>query len=265
MSIRVKSSCIEEDCTGPAIKVISRSSGECVTCFRCSPCPEGQKLSVPCPSTVIEGTDINCVPMVPADPSVISRASSYATDVFFTLLASPSVRQITETAVTYSHIHNQPSVSATSSTGSYSSITVPLLKTKEGDDSETQQDSNTTVATLSACGVALIFTIVAIVYILKKRGSTTTSICFLCNSTEDVIPDLTSGSGDSESCSVLLSSEDGTASYVNQKLKDSQEDFTCQENDNQPLQQGQTLSVDGTIPPSLDECNLGDGIIIMLC
>ena len=211
--------------------------------------------------------------MVKTDPlSVsISRASAYATDVFFTLLASPSLislyssptgtRQITETAVTYSHIHNQPSVSATISTGSHSSIAVASLETKEGDDSKTRQDSKVTVATLSGCGVALIFTIVAIVYILKKRGSTT--FCSLCSNNEEARPDLTSGSGDSESCSVLLSAEDDTALYVNQNLKDAQQDSTCQENDSQPLQHiGQTLSDDGTIPPSLDDCSLGDGIII---
>lgn len=272
MSIRVQSSCIEEDCTDPAIKVISRSSGECVTCFPCSPCPEGQRLSVPCPSTVLEGTDINCVPMVQADPlSVsISSASAYATDVFFTLLASPSLtslksspsrtRPITETDI--SHIHDQPSISATSSAGSHSSITVASLETKEGGDSGTGQDSNVTVTTLglSGCGVALIVTIiVAIVYIFKKRGSN--SICFLYDNNEDARPNLTSGSGDSESCSVLLPPEDDTALYV--KLKDAQQDATCQENDSQPLQHiGQTLSDDGTIPPSLDDCSLGDGIII---
>ena len=119
-----------------------------------------------------------------------------------------------------------------------------------------------TVATLglSGCGVALIVTIiVAIVYIFKKRGSN--SICFLYDNNEDARPNLTSGSGDSESCSVLLSPEDDTALYV--KLKDAQQDATCQENDSQPLQHiGQTLSDDGTIPPSLDDCSLGDGIII---
>ena len=274
MSIRVKSSCIEEDCEDPAIKVISRSSGECVTCFRCSQCPEGQRLSVACPSTVLEGTDIHCVPMVLTDPfSVsISRASAYATDVFFTLLASPSLislkssstgtRPITETDI--SHIHNQPSISATNSAaGSHSSITVASLETKEGDDSGTGQDSNVTVATLglSGCGVALIVTIiVAIVYIFKKRGSN--SICFLCNDNEEARPNLTLGSGDSESCSVLLSPEDDTALYVNQKFKDAQQDSTSPENDSQPLQHiGQTLSDDGTVPLSLDNCSLGEGII----
>ena len=272
MSIRVQSSCIEEDCADPAIKVISRSSRECVTCFPCSPCPEGQRLSVPCPSTVLEGTDINCVPMVQADPlSVsISSASAYATDVFLPPLPSPSLisfkssptrtRPITETDI--SHIHDQPSISATSSAGSHSSITVASLETKDGDDSGTGQDSNVTVATLglSGCGVALIVTIiVAIVYIFKKRGSN--SICFLYDNNEDARPNLTSGSGDSESCSVLLSPEDDTVLYV--KLKDAQQDATCQENDSQPLQHiGQTLSDDGTIPPSLDDCSLGDGIII---
>lgn len=209
--------------------------------------------------------------MVQADPlSVsISSASAYATDVFLPPLASPSLisfkssptrtRPITETDI--SHIHDQPSISATSSAGSHSSITVASLETKEGDDSGTGQDSNVTVATLvlSGCGIALIVTIiVAIVYIFKKRGSN--SICFLYDNNEDARPNLTSGSGDSESCSVLLSPDD-TALYV--KLKDAQQDATCQENDSQPLQHiGQTLSDDGTIPPSLDDCSLGDGIII---
>ena len=231
-----------------------------MTCFRCSPCPEGQRLSVPCPSTVLEGTDIHCVPMLQA----ISRASAYATDVFFTPLASPSLislkssptrtRRITETGI--SHIHNQPSVSATSSTGSHPSITVAVVETKESDDSGIGQDSYVKVATLSDCGVALMFTIVvAIVYIFKKRGSTT--ICFLCNNNEEARPNLTSGSGGSESCSVLLSLE-------NQKLKDAQQDSTSQENDNQPLLDGQTLSDDGvpTVPLSLDDCSLGEGIVI---
>ena len=266
MSIRVKSSCIEEDCADPAIKVISRSSGECVTCFRCSQCPEGQRLSVACPSTVLEGTDIHCVPMVLTDPfSVsISRASAYATDVFFTLLASPSLislkssstgtRPITESDI--SHIHNQPSISATSSAGSHPSINVAMVETKESDDSGSGQDSYVKVATLSGCGVALMFTIVvAIVYIFKKRGSTT--ICFLCDNNEEARPNLTSGSGGSESGSVLLSPE-------NQKLKDAQQEFTSQENDNQPLLDSQTLSDDGvpTVPLSLDDCSLGEGIVI---
>ena len=211
--------------------------------------------------------------MVQTDPlSVsISSASAYATDVFLPPLPSPSftslkssptrTRPITETDI--SHIHDQPSISATSSAGSHSSITVALLETKEGGDSGTGQDSNVTVATLglSGCGVALIVTIiVAIVYIFKKRGSTT--ICFLCNNDEEARPNLNSGSGDSESCSVLLSPEDDTALYVNQMLKDAQQDSTCQENDSQPLQNiGQTLSDDGTIPLSLDDCSLGEGII----
>lgn len=257
MSIGVKSSCIEEDCADPAIKVISRSSRECVTCFPCSPCPEGQRLSVPCPSTVLEGTDIHCVPMVQADPS------AYATDVFFTPLASSSLislkssptrtRPITETGI--SHIHNQPSISATRSAGSHPSINVAMVETKESDDSGIGQDSCVKVATLSGCGVALMFTVVAIVYIFKKRGSTT--ICFLCDNNEEVRPNLTSGSGGSESGSVLLSLE-------NQKLKDAQQDSTSQENDNQPLLDGQTLADDGvpTVPLSLDDCSLGEGIVI---
>ena len=195
----------------------------------------------------------------------ISRASAYATDVFFTPLASPSLiplkssptrtRPITETGI--SHIHNQQSISATSSTGSHPSITVAVVETKESDDSGIGQDSYVKVATLSGCGVALMFTIVvAIVYIFKKRGSTT--ICFLCDNNEEARPNLTSGSGGSESCSVLLSPE-------NQKLKDAQQDSTSQENDhNQPLLDGQTLSDDGvpTVPLSLDDCSLGEGIVI---
>ena len=211
--------------------------------------------------------------MVQADPlSVsISSASAYATDVFLSPLPSPLLisfkssptrtRPITETDI--SHIHDQPSISATSSAGSHSSITVASLETKEGDDSGTGQDSNVTVATLglSGCGVALMVTIiVAIVCMFKKRGSN--SICFLCNNNEEARPNLTLDSGDSESCSVLLSPEDDTALYVNQNLKDAQQDSTCPENDSQPLQHiGQTLSDDGTVPLSLDNCSLGEGII----
>ena len=268
--IRVKSSCFEEDCADPAIKVINNSSRECVTCFQCSPCPEGQKLSVACPSTVVEGTGIYCVPMVPAGPSGVSstRASAYVTDVFFTLLASPSAisgyssstedKQITETRVTR-HIHNQPSVSATatSSTGSHSSITVAVLATMESG-----QDSYVTIAMLSSCGVALLmFTILAVLFILKKRRSI--SLRFPCNDNKKVRPNLTSGSGDNELCSVLLCPENHTASYINQKRKDTdQQDSTCQEND-QPLQHDATFSAEETIPSSLDNyCGLGEGIIM---
>ena len=202
----------------------------------------------------------------------ISSASAYATDVFLPPLASPSLislkssptraRPITETDI--SDIHNQPRISATSSGGSHSSITVALLETKEGDDSGTGQGSNVTVAAtlgLSGCGGVLIVTIiVAIVYIFKKRGSN--SICFLCNNNEEARLNLSSGSGDRESCSVLLSPEDDTALYVNQKLKDAQQDSTCPENDSQALQRiGQTLSDDGTVPLSLDNCSFGEGII----
>ena len=205
--------------------------------------------------------------MVQADPLSLSicRASAYATDVFFTPLASPSLislkssltrtRPITGTGI--SHIHNQPSISATSSAGSHPSINVAMVQTKESDDSGIGQDSYVKVATLSGCGVALMFTIVVvIVYIFKKRGSTT--ICFLCDNNEEARPNLTSGSGGSESCSVLLSPE-------NQKLKDAQQDSTSQENDNQPLLDGQTLSDDGvpTVPLSLDDCSLGEGIVII--
>ena len=270
MSIRVKSSCFDEDCADPAIKVISRSSAKCVTCYRCSRCLEGQKLSVPCPSTVVEGTDINCVPMVAAGPSgvSISRASAYATDVFFTLLASPSAipgysslteaKQITETRVT-GQIHNQPSVSATSSTGSHSSITVAVLETM--DDSGTGQDSYVTIAILSSCVGLLMFTILAILFILKKKGSF--SLLFLCNDNGRVRSNLTSGSGDNELCSVLFCPENHTASYANQKLKDTdQQDSTCQEND-QLLQHDPTFSDEETIPSSLDDyCGLGEGIIM---
>ena len=213
--------------------------------------------------------------MVPAGPLGVSitRASAYITDVFFTVLASPSAisgyssptedKQITETSVTR-HIHNQPSVSATatSSTGSHSSITVAVLATMESDDSVTGQDSYVTIATLSSCGVALLmFTIVAVLFILKKRRSI--SLRFPCNDNKKVRPNLTSGSGDKELCSVLLCPENHTASYVNQKGKDTdQQDSTCQGN-YQSLQHDPTFSCEETIPSSLDDyCGLGEGIII---
>lgn len=264
--IRVKSSCFEEDCADPAIKVINNSSGECVTCFQCSPCPEGQKLSVACPSTVVEGTGIYCVAMVPAGPSgvSISRASAYVTNVFVTLLASPSAisgysspteaKQITETRVT-GHIHNQPSVSATSSTGPHSSITVAVLETMENDDSTTGQDSYVTVPILSSCVallVMLVFTTPAILFILKKRGYI--SLRFPCNDNGKVRSNLTPDCGDNELRSVLLCPE---------KFKDTdQQDSSCQEND-QPLQHDPTFSGEETIPSSLDDyCGLGEGIMM---
>ena len=274
-NIRVKSSCFEEDCADPAIKVINNSTGECVTCFQCSQCPEGQKLSVACPSTVVEGTGIYCVPMVPAGPSgvSISRASAYATNVFFPLLASPSAisgysspteaKQITETRVT-GHIHHQPSVSATSSTGSHSSKTVAVLETMERDDSTTGQDSYVTVPILSSCVallMMLVFTTPAILFILKKRGYI--SLRFLCNDNGKVRSNLTPDCGDNELHSVLLCPENHTASYINQKLKDTdQQDSTCQEND-QILQHDATFSAEETIPSSLDDyCGLGEGIMM---
>ena len=246
-----------------------------MTCFRCSPCPEGQRLSVACPSTVVEGTDIHCVTMnVPAGPSgvSISRASAYVTDDCFTLLASPSVisgyssptgaKQITETRVT-SHIQSQPSVSATSSTGSHSSITVAVLETIESDDPTTGQDSYETVAILAssvALLMMLVFTTLAILFILKKRGSI--SLRFLCNDNGKFKSNLTSGCGDNELHSILLCPENHTALDVNQKLKDhtDQQDSTFQEND-QPLQHDPTFSGEETIPSSLDDyCGLGEGI-----
>ena len=246
-----------------------------MTCFQCSPCPEGQKLSVACPSTVVDGTRIYCVLMVPAGPSgvSISRASAYATNVFFPLLASPSAisgysspteaKQITETRVTR-HIHNQPSVSTTISTGSHSAKTVAVPETMERDDSTTGQDSYVTVAILSssvALLMTLVFTTLAILFILKKKGSI--SLRFRCNDNGKIRSNLTSDCGDNELRSVLLCPENHTASYINQKPKDAdQQDSTCQEND-QPLQHDATFSCEETIPSSLDDyCGLEEGIMM---
>ena len=107
VSVRVKSQCLQEDCTDQSIKVVEPTSGQCVTCFSCLPCVAGQTLSVPCGSTVPPGTDIHCVRTTP-DPVVISKASAYTT-ALIPLATFPSVtswhssftgtKQITETAI----------------------------------------------------------------------------------------------------------------------------------------------------------------------
>ena len=85
----VKSLCIKEDCTDKSIKVINKTTGECMTCFPCLICSVGVP-SVPCNSTVPHGTAIDCVQL--PDPALVSRSSAYATSgILISLVASPSV------------------------------------------------------------------------------------------------------------------------------------------------------------------------------
>ena len=245
----VKSACLKEDCTGQAIIVVDPSSGECVSCFPCPQCEEGQTPSVPCASTVPQGTDIHCVLIEPS-PSLVS------TLVFYWHASMTSItgtrRQITATVHSYDH----PIVSATSSkdyAGSSSSITVAT----ESYDKETtgstiipenysKMGSRTVVYLF--CGVSLPLIFLCVLCRLRKSKTTRfhqpigsqTMPSSTCSSIKGAAPADNSVHG-----TVDLHHENSTALYLVRSYTNS----------------GQTFPEGNVIPPSLDD-NHAQGMLL---
>ena len=170
ISVGVKSVCVEEDCTGQAIIVVNPSSGECVSCFPCLQCEEGQTPSVPCASTVPQGTDIHCVLIEPSPSLVSTLVFSWHASITGTR------RQIAATVHTYDH----PIVSATSSkdyAGSSSSMTAATESyDKENTGSTIIPENSSKMGSRTVvylfCGVSLPLIFLCILCRLRKSKTT---------------------------------------------------------------------------------------------
>ena len=255
----VKSACPEEDCTGQAIIVVDPSSGGCVSCFPCPQCEEGQTPSVPCASTVPQGTDIHCVLIEPSPSLVSTLVFSWHASI------TRTSRQITATT----HTHEHPTVSATSSkdyAGSSSSITVDTESNDEENTGYSIKDhfkmGNKTVVYLF-CGVigcvSLPLIFLGILFKLRKSKTTRshqpigdqTVPSSLCSSMTGVTP-----ADDSVHSTVHLHPDTNRALFVQSYTNNGQQD-TPERNENNPfqLQHNQTFHDENGIPSSLEDNN----------
>lgn len=74
VSVKVNSVCWEQDCqVNKSIRIIDAKTGECISCYPCLNCSDGSP-SVPCGSTVYDGTAITCDGPVNQDPVKVNSA-----------------------------------------------------------------------------------------------------------------------------------------------------------------------------------------------
>lgn len=255
----VKSACLEEDCTGQAIIVVDPSSGECVSCFPCPQCEEGQTPSVRCASTVPQGTDIHCVLIEPSPSLVSTLVFSWHASI------TRTSRQITATI----HTHEHPSISATSSkdyAGSSSSITVDTESNDEENTGSGIKDhfkmGSKTVVYLF-CGVigcvSLPLIFLGILFKLRKSKTTRshqptdnqTVPSSPCSSMRGVTP-----VDNSFHSTVHLPPDTNKALFLKSYTNNGQQD-TPERNENNPfqLQQNQSFHDENGIPSSLEDNN----------
>ena len=257
LSVGVKSACLEEDCRGQAIIVVDPSSRECVSCFPCPQCEEGQRPSVPCASTVPKGTDIHCVLIEPSPSMVSTLVFSWHASI------TRTSRQITATT----HTHEHPTVSATSSkdyAGSSSSITVGTESNDKENTGYSIEDhfkmGNKTVVYLF-CGVSLppIFLGLGILCKLRKR-KTTRSHQPIGNQTVPSSPsssmtEVTSVDNSVHS-TVHLHPDTNKALFSQSYTNNGQQDIPDRnENNLFQLQHNQTFHNENGIPSSLEDNN----------
>lgn len=255
VSVGVKSACLEEDCTGQAIIVVDPSSRECVSCFPCPQCEEGQTPSVPCASTVPQGTDIHCVLIEPSYSLVSTLVFSWHASI------TRTSRQITATT----HTHEHPTVSATSSkdyAGSSSSITVDTESNDKENTGYSIKDhfkmGNKTVVYLF-CGVSLPLIFLGILFKLKKSKTTRSHQPI----GDETVPSSSCSSmtgvtlvDDSVHSTVHLHPDTNKALFSQSYTNNGQQD-TPERNENNPfqLQHNQTFHDENGIPSSLEDNN----------
>lgn len=249
---------MEEDCKEQAITVIDPSSGECVSCFPCPQCEEGQTPSVPCASTVPQGTDIHCVPIEPSPSLVSTLVLSWHASI------TGTSRQITATTHTHEHL----SVSATSSkdyAGSSSSITVDTESNDEENTGSTIIPENYSkmgnrTAVYLFCGVSLLVIFLGILFRLRKSktarshlriGDQTIPIS-PCSSMTGATPVDNSVHG-----TVHLEPNTNRALFVRSHTNNGDQQDTPEGNENHTFQpqRDQTFHGENGIPSSLDDNN----------
>lgn len=240
----VKSACLKEDCTGQAITVVDPSSGECVSCFPCPQCEEGQTPSVRCASTVPQGTDIHCVLIEPSPSLVSTLVFSWHTSI------TRTSRQITAAT----HTHEHPTVSATSSkdyAGSSSSITVDTESNDKENTGYSIKDhfkmGNKTVVYLF-CGVSLPLIFLCILCRLRKSKTTRFHQPIGNQTTPSSTCSLMTGATPADNSvhgTVDLHHENSRALYLVRSYTNS----------------GQTFPEGNVIPPSLDD-NHAQGMLL---
>ena len=263
MSVGVTSQCFEEDCQGnKSIKLINPSTRECIACFPCLDCEDGTP-SVPCGVTVPLGTDIQCVPSRPS-PSVVSKASAYATSGTLTSLAGSSVT-MQQSSLLILMMTAAPTVSTTHSavvaTASFShptssvvytgSITTQTRKKQAFPPDEIQKKSSHTTVYLFS-GLFLLVTFIAIVYRMRKRKRAK-QLCLPVTNQEHESHVMPSDQG-GDMCTVHPS----TVTAVFSRSRSKQDQGSSMNNDNQLFQPDEADVVfceAATIPSSVDVTN----------
>ena len=255
VSVGVKSACLEEDCKGQAIIVVDPSSGECVSCFPCPQCEEGQTPSVRCASTVPQGTDIHCVLIEPSPSLVSTLVFSWRASI------TRTSRQITATT----HTHEHPTVSATSLKDYAESSSSITVHTESNDIENTGYSikdhfkmGNKTVVYLF-CGVSLPLLFLGILCKLRKSKTTRshqpigdqTVPSSPCSSMTGVTP-----VDNSVHSTVHLDPDTNRALFSQSYTNNGQQD-TPERNENNPfqLQHNQTFHDENGIPSSLEDEN----------
>lgn len=158
-------------CTSKSVKTVNVTTGECISCFPCLQCVDGQTSSVPCGSTVPFGTDIKCVLI--QSSLVVTKTSAQTRHVTDTLVTiSSSAQKLIVTPVT--SVTRPVVVPATSSAApapssiKYGSETTEKPKSEAlpylGDYAEWKK--NTSAYILSAACLLIVF--VAIIWRISK-------------------------------------------------------------------------------------------------
>ena len=258
MSVGVTSQCFEEDCqANKSIKLINPSTRECIACFPCLDCEDGTP-SVPCGVTVPLGTDIQCVPLRPS-PSVVSKASAYATSGTLTSLAGSSVTMqqssllilMMTASTTHSAVVATTSFSHPTSLGVFTgSITTQTRKKQVFTPGEFQEKSSHTTIYLFG-GVFLLVTCIAIVYRMWKRKKAEQLSLPVTNQEPEsrVMPSDQGG----DMCTVHPS----TVTAVYSRSRSKQDQGSSMNNDNQLFQpdEADVFRETATIPSSVDMTN----------
>lgn len=248
VSVGVKCACIEDDCTGQAIIVVN-PSGECVSCFPCPPCEEGQTPSVRCASTILQGREIHCVPIAPS-PSVISTSVlSWHTSI------TGTSRQITATV----HTHEHPSVSASSK--DYAGTSSSNNKENTGSTIIPENYSNlgsTRTVVYLLCGILLLFIFLGIFWKLRKSKTIRAPPAIGNHTMASSPPSSMTGAThvDNSVHAVHLHPENSSSLFVPSYTNNGQQDAP-EGNENHPIQpqHNQTFHEESGIPSSLDDNN----------
>lgn len=214
--VPVKTQC--PHCTGNQIKIVDVITGECISCFPCPPCHDGQTSSVPCGSTVPYGTEIKCV-LIQSDPAA-SVQTRQLTPTLLTISSTP--KELIATPVTIvTHTVVVPAATSSSATAQSSikqSEGSGTTKKRKGDKVLRLEEwkKHTVIYTFSGIHVVLAITSVAIVYrFLKWKNSKQLQLQPVNPdrppTTSQPMPDVPSQ--DNETCNISV--ETSTVAYFN--------------------------------------------------